>query len=153
MLWARSTFGLRSLHATTNTTSGGLVTTGPYRYWRHPIYASIIYFVWAGQVEMPTVVSVSLAIAVTAGLLLRMVVEEQFLVTAYPEYFEYMRHAKRLVPFVFQALELPPDNSFKRAPATNISASERINGRHLPEAYNECFSSSRASCAWCSRCK
>lgn len=101
MLWARVTFGLRSFHATANTTSGGLVTTGPYRYWRHPIYASIIYFVWAGQVEMPTVVSVSLALAVTAGLLMRMVLEEQFLVTAYPEYLEYMRRAKRLVPFVF----------------------------------------------------
>ena len=101
MLWARATFGLRSFHATANTTKGGLVTTGPYRYWRHPIYASIIYFVWAGQVEMPTVASVSLALAVTAGLVGRMVLEEQFLVTAYPEYLEYMRHAKRVVPFVF----------------------------------------------------
>ena len=101
MLWARATFGLRSFHATANTTGGGLVTTGPYRYWRHPIYASIIYFVWAGQVEMPTILSVSLALAVTAGLVVRMVLEEQFLVTAYPEYSEYMRRAKRLVPFVF----------------------------------------------------
>ena len=101
MLWARVTFGRRSFHATANTTTGGLVTTGPYRYWRHPIYASIIYFVWAGQVEMPTIVSVSLALAVTAGLVVRMVLEEQFLVTAYPEYVEYMRRAKRLVPFVF----------------------------------------------------
>ena len=44
MLWARATFGLRSFHPTANTTQGRLVTTGPYRYWRHPIYAYIIYF-------------------------------------------------------------------------------------------------------------
>ncbi len=100
MLWARATFGLRSFHATANTTKGGLVTTGPYRYWRHPIYASIIYFVWAGQVEQPTILSILLALSVTTGLVTRMVLEEQFLVTAYPEYFEYMRRAKRLVPFV-----------------------------------------------------
>jgi protein-S-isoprenylcysteine O-methyltransferase Ste14 len=101
MLWARATFGLRSFHPTANTTKGGLVTSGPYRYWRHPIYASIIYFVWAGQVEMPTTLSIALALSVTIGLVLRMVIEEQFLVTAYPEYSEYMRHAKRLIPFAF----------------------------------------------------
>lgn len=101
MLWARATFGLRSFHPIANTTQGGLVTTGPYRYWRHPIYASIIYFVWAGQVELPTVLSIALALTVTIGLVVRMVIEEQFLVTAYPEYPEYMRHAKRLIPFVF----------------------------------------------------
>ncbi len=101
MLWARATFGLRSFHPTANTTKGGLVTTGPYRYWRHPIYASIIYFVWAAQVEMPTTLSIALALVATIGLVVRMVIEEQFLVTAYPEYSEYRRHAKRLIPFVF----------------------------------------------------
>jgi protein-S-isoprenylcysteine O-methyltransferase Ste14 len=100
MLWARVTFGLRSFHATANTTKGGLVTTGPYRYWRHPIYASIIYFVWAGQVEVPTTLSIVLASTVTIGLVARMLLEEQFLIIAYPEYSEYMRHAKRLIPFI-----------------------------------------------------
>ena len=101
MLWARVTFGLRSFHPIANTTQGGLVTTGPYRYWRHPIYASIIYFVWAGQVQAPTTLSIALALAVTIGLAARMILEEQFLSTAYPAYSEYMRHAKRIVPFVF----------------------------------------------------
>lgn len=101
MLWARATFGLRSFHPTANTTKGGLVTTGPYRYWRHPIYASIIYFVWAGQVQDPTPPSIAMALSVTAGLVLRMVLEEQFLVAAYPEYSGYMRHARRLVPFIY----------------------------------------------------
>lgn len=48
LLWARVTFGLRSFHAAANPTGGGLVTTGPYRFLRHPIYAAILYFVWAG---------------------------------------------------------------------------------------------------------
>ena len=100
MLWSRATFGLRSFHATANTTKGDLVTTGPYRYWRHPVYASIIYFVWAGQVEVPTTISIVLALLVTIGLVARMLLEEQYLITAYPEYSEYMRRAKRLVPFI-----------------------------------------------------
>lgn len=48
MLWARFTFGTRSFHASANPTTGGLVTAGPYRYWRHPIYAAVLLFVWSG---------------------------------------------------------------------------------------------------------
>lgn len=60
MLWARLTFGTRSFHAAANPTAGGLVTTGPYRFWRHPIYAAILLFLWAGvlsQRHAPTPVA------------------------------------------------------------------------------------------------
>lgn len=100
MLWARRTFGLRSFHASASPTAGGLVTTGPYRYWRHPIYAALLYFVWAGQVEAPEPLALALAAAATLGLLARMLVEERFLTATYPDYSGYARRAKRLVPFV-----------------------------------------------------
>ena len=51
MVAARITFGRRSFHAAANPTEGGLVTTGPYAYIRHPIYAAILYFVWAGALD------------------------------------------------------------------------------------------------------
>lgn len=100
MLWARMTFGLRSFHALAKTIEGALVITGPYRYWRHPIYASILYFVWIGQVEAPSALAICLAVAITLGLLLRMLLEESFLLATYPEYPQYMRRAKRFVPFL-----------------------------------------------------
>jgi protein-S-isoprenylcysteine O-methyltransferase Ste14 len=100
MIWARVTFGMRSFHAAANTSQGGLVTHGPYRFWRHPIYASILYFVWAGQVESPTVPALVAAVAVTAGLVARMLFEEHYLRQTYPEYDAYARRAKRVVPFV-----------------------------------------------------
>ena len=43
MLWARVTFGRRSFHASADPTEGGLITTGPYHYLRHPIYAAVLY--------------------------------------------------------------------------------------------------------------
>jgi protein-S-isoprenylcysteine O-methyltransferase Ste14 len=100
MLWARRTFGLRSFHAAAEATEGGLVTTGPYRLWRHPIYASIVYFTWAGQVESPDLHAVASAGVVTLALLVRMILEERSLCAAYPEYREYARRAKRFIPFV-----------------------------------------------------
>src|SRR5579862_6825169 len=68
MAWARLTFGIRSFHGTANPTAGGLVTTGPYKYIRHPIYAAILYFLWAGisaHVSLVTVAAGLLASAFT----------------------------------------------------------------------------------------
>src|SRR5689334_6308380 len=55
MVWARITFGIRSFHATANATRGGLITNGPYRLLRHPIYAAIIYFCTATLIPFPDI--------------------------------------------------------------------------------------------------
>lgn len=100
MIWARLTFGFRSFHAAASTSKGELVTTGPYHYLRHPIYAAIIYFVWAGQIQKPDILSLSLALIATGALFIRMILEEDFLKSRYPGYTEYMKRAKRVIPFV-----------------------------------------------------
>ena len=46
---ARVTFGRRSFHAAANPTAGGLVTTGPYRIIRHPIYTAACLFGWGAD--------------------------------------------------------------------------------------------------------
>ncbi len=100
MLWARVTFGGRSFHATANPTKGGLVTNGPYRYLRHPIYAAALYFVWAGIAAHPSVPNAVIALVATAGLAVRMLAEETLIVGKYPEYADYARRTRRVVPFV-----------------------------------------------------
>ncbi len=99
-VWARATFGLRSFHAVANPTAGGLVTTGPYRYVRHPLYASIALFAAAGALARPGPGSFFLLL-VFAGIALRVVAEEELVTEKYPEYREYARRTRRLVPFVF----------------------------------------------------
>lgn len=61
MIWVRLTFGMRSFHATAKATEGGLVTDGPYRYWRHPIYAAVLLCGWAGVLSQgaPPVIDAS----------------------------------------------------------------------------------------------
>ena len=100
MVWARITFGKRSFHAGANPTAGGLVTRGPYRYWRHPIYAAITYFVWAGVLSYHSVEAHATALAVTLCLAVRMILEEQLLIAEYPEYTEYARKTKRFIPYI-----------------------------------------------------
>ena len=101
MIWSRLTFGTRSFHAVANTTEGGLVTTGPYKFFRHPIYASLIYFVWAGVLSFPRIDTLAAGILVSAGLFTRMLLEESFLKQRYPDYKEYSVRTKRIIPFIF----------------------------------------------------
>jgi protein-S-isoprenylcysteine O-methyltransferase Ste14 len=101
MVWARLTFGRRSFHAAANPTAGGLVTTGPYRFVRHPIYTAACLFIWAGIVSNWSVLAGLLGVALLAGAFVRMLCEERLVVAAYPEYREYARTTKRMVPYVF----------------------------------------------------
>ncbi len=101
MIWARITFGLRSFHAAANPTSGRLVTNGPYRFVRHPIYAAVLYFVWAGVAAHPSMMHAIIGLGVTAGFAVRMVAEERLVVGKYPEYADYARRTRRVIPFVF----------------------------------------------------
>jgi protein-S-isoprenylcysteine O-methyltransferase Ste14 len=100
MIWARLTFGRRSFHASANPTSGGLVTSGPYAFVRHPIYAAALYFTWAAVLDYRTPLALFGAVLVTIGAALRMYAEESLLVTIYPDYREYKTRTARVLPFV-----------------------------------------------------
>jgi protein-S-isoprenylcysteine O-methyltransferase Ste14 len=101
MVAARITFGRRSFHAAADPTAGGLVTTGPYAYLRHPIYAAIIHFTWAGAIDHMSWTVLGWAELVTAGAFTRMHIEEHLLVRRYPEYREYKKRVKKVVPFLY----------------------------------------------------
>jgi protein-S-isoprenylcysteine O-methyltransferase Ste14 len=101
MVWARLTLGRRSFHATASPTEGRLVTTGPYRWVRHPIYAAVCLFSWACCVGHLSRLALGLAAIVTVGGLVRVFAEEKLLRARYPEYLDYARRTKRLVPYVF----------------------------------------------------
>ncbi len=100
MVTARITFGSRSFHAAANPTKGGLVTTGPYRWFRHPIYAAILYFCWSTALDHHSVPAILAAVIVTIGAAVRMHAEETLLVGMYPEYAAYRARTARVIPFV-----------------------------------------------------
>jgi protein-S-isoprenylcysteine O-methyltransferase Ste14 len=79
----------------------GLVTSGPYGWIRHPIYTVVSLFAWACVLGHPSLVAVSAAILVTVGGLMRMLAEESALRLKYPEYLQYARKTKRMLPYVF----------------------------------------------------
>ncbi len=101
VVWARLTFGMRSFHVASSATRGGLVTTGPYRYVRHPIYAGVMLIlagVLVGHHDLATLMSVG---CVFAALGVRIVAEERSVLEAYPEYASYAQRTKRIIPWLF----------------------------------------------------
>lgn len=104
MLWARVTFGRRSFHAAANPTAGGLVTWGPYRYWRHPIYSAILLFLWSGVLSHGLdSTAIGLVVLATLATIVRVLSEENLLraeFTGSDGYDAYARRTKRFVPFV-----------------------------------------------------
>ena len=101
MLWARVTFGRRSFHASATPTDGELVTNGPYRFIRHPIYASVCLFAWASSLGHLSFFSVAMALLLSVGAGMRVRAEESLLLERYPEYANYAARTKRFVPFIF----------------------------------------------------
>lgn len=79
----------------------GFITTGPFAYLRHPLYAALIHFVWAGAMDNFSWPVLGWAETVTAGAFTRMHVEDHVLLRAYPEYRAYRKRVKKLIPWVY----------------------------------------------------
>ena len=101
MIWARITFGLRSFHATANPTEGRLVTNGPYRLVRHPIYTAICLFTIAGASAHISIMSATFVLLTLSGSIIRILAEEHLLIKQYPEYQDYAKRVKRMLPLIF----------------------------------------------------
>lgn len=100
MVWARLTFRARSFHFAANPTEGGLVTTGPYRFVRHPIYSAILVAAVPAVLTHLSWQNVVFGTVMLLGIAIRIAAEERLVTERYPEYVEYAKRTKRLVPFV-----------------------------------------------------
>jgi protein-S-isoprenylcysteine O-methyltransferase Ste14 len=100
-VWARLYIGRNWGMPMTKREQPDLVTTGPYRFIRHPIYSGII--LGAVGTALATTLFGLIAVAVIAGFFVFSASrEERFLAAEFPDaYPPYKARTKMLVPFVF----------------------------------------------------
>lgn len=79
-----------------------LVTTGAYRYIRHPMYAALLFLAWGAFLKDISLPSIALVGGASIALFFTALRDEaecsQYFGAAYAE---YMKTSKRFVPFVF----------------------------------------------------
>ena len=79
-----------------------LVTTGAYRYIRHPLYASLLYLGWGAFLKHLSITGVLLTLFISIFATLTALAEERENRQKFgAAYAEYMRHSWRFIPFVF----------------------------------------------------
>lgn len=82
-----------------NTTN--VVTTGIYRYIRHPMYSSLLFLTWGALLKSVSTGTFALAVIATVALAATARVEESENLARFgDEYREYMKRTRRFVPFV-----------------------------------------------------
>ncbi|MGH7894018.1 MAG: methyltransferase family protein [Candidatus Binatia bacterium] len=80
---------------------GRLVTDGPYRFVRHPIYLGQLLIAVGAPLTLGCRYALAVSCAAAVVLFVRARFEEDALARAYPEYRGYAARTWRLVPFVF----------------------------------------------------
>jgi protein-S-isoprenylcysteine O-methyltransferase Ste14 len=101
LIWARLAFGKRSFHALANPTEGGLVTSGPYQFIRHPIYTAVALFTVIVPAMNPSGLGLLFLGMILASGFLRIHCEEKLVTERYPEYRDYKIKTWRMIPYVF----------------------------------------------------
>lgn len=99
--WAIVVMGVRRVSVMPELHSNArLITTGPYRFVRHPMYTSLLLF--AGGLALSPLATWKAIVwfILLAALLSKTVIEERQLHDRFPDYENYARQTKRLIPFL-----------------------------------------------------
>lgn len=100
-LWARASFQRGTFRVTAAPGADVLITRGPYRFVRHPMYFAALVFIWAGVLSHISALTLAIGVVVTGVCVARVMVEDGLLRARYAEYPDYARSTKALLPFVF----------------------------------------------------
>jgi protein-S-isoprenylcysteine O-methyltransferase Ste14 len=101
IIYARITFGRQKFNISAAPADGPLLSRGPYRVIRHPMYAG------ASLLLLVTIIGHLSLFTAAIGLLILIIIpwrihlEEALLKSTYPDYATYASKTKRLIPYIY----------------------------------------------------
>ena len=100
-IWAIGTMKLRNLSALPEIKSNSpLQTGGPYRWIRHPMYTALLLVMLVLAVEDFSYWRGVMWVGLFVDLFFKLQFEEELLVQSFPDYTEYQKRTKKLIPGV-----------------------------------------------------
>ena len=100
-VWSLAVMGRKNLNiAPTVRDDAQLNIKGPYRFIRHPMYASVLLTIWTVIIDQFTMLRLIVGLILTADLMIKMVYEEGILKRHFRDYAAYMERTKRIIPFI-----------------------------------------------------
>ena len=101
-LWAIGTMGIDNFNVTPDVKlAARLVTSGPYRYIRHPMYTALLVGGLALVLDTFSPVRMVLWLVLSVDLLIKLNYEEQLLSRDLEGYSTHMQRTKRIIPFLY----------------------------------------------------
>ena len=78
-----------------------LIVNGLYKHIRHPLYMATLLIAISGCIIFTCIITWIFFVLTTIGILRRIKIEESFLISKFQEYRDYMKHTKKLIPFLY----------------------------------------------------
>jgi protein-S-isoprenylcysteine O-methyltransferase Ste14 len=100
-LWALVTMTVRNLNILPDVRAGSqLVTHGPYRYIRHPMYSALLVVTLALLLDAFSMERLIIWGVLAGDLWIKLNYEEQLLIRHFEDYKNYQKQTKRLIPLI-----------------------------------------------------
>ncbi len=100
-IWARRSFQAGQFSIQAEPRPGPLLSNGPYRVIRHPMYAAAMLLVVSSAVGHLSLLTALLAVVAGITIGIRILSEEQFLREHFDGYAAYASLTKRILPYVW----------------------------------------------------
>ena len=101
-VWGILIMGVGNFNIQPEVKSYSLITAGPYKWIRNPMYMAVFLFYVPIVVQYFRLMNVLVFIVLFIAILLKIYSEEQFLEEQFGDkYLKYKRRTKRLIPFIY----------------------------------------------------